>query len=52
MDASTGESNVERSEAAAGPIYEPPALTVIGPMREFTFGSKNNGNDGLNTKKN
>jgi hypothetical protein len=26
--------------------YEPPALVVIGPVTEFTFGSKNNGNDG------
>ena len=52
MDASTGETKHERSEAAAGPTYEPPALTVIGPMSEFTFGSKNNGNDGGPGKKN
>jgi hypothetical protein len=25
--------------------YEPPALVVIGPVTEFTFGSKKNGND-------
>ena len=46
MDASRGEANHERSEAAAGPAYEPPALTVIGPMTEFTFGSKNQNGDG------
>jgi hypothetical protein len=51
MDASRGEATHEGSEAA-GPTYEPPALTVIGPMSEFTFGSKNNGNDGNGTKKN
>ena len=52
MDASSGETKHERSEAAAGPTYEAPALTVIGPMSEFTFGSKETGNDGVNTKKN
>ena len=52
MDASTGETKHERSEAAAGSTYQPPALTVIGPMSEFTFGSKNNGNDGVGGKKN
>jgi hypothetical protein len=51
MDASRGEARHDRSEAAAGQ-YEPPALTVIGPMSEFTFGSKNNGNDGGPGKKN
>jgi hypothetical protein len=25
--------------------YEPPQLLVIGPVTEFTFGSKNNGSD-------
>jgi hypothetical protein len=31
--------------------YEPPALVVIGPVTEFTFGSKNTGNDnGPHTK--
>ena len=45
MDASRGETKHERSEAAASPTYEAPALTVIGPMSEFTFGSKQVGND-------
>jgi hypothetical protein len=44
MDASRGETNDGRTDAA-GPTYEPPALTVIGPMSQFTFGSKANGND-------
>jgi hypothetical protein len=52
MGASRREARHDSSEAAAGPKYEPPALTVIGPMNEFTFGSKNNGNDGNGTKKN
>jgi hypothetical protein len=52
MDTSRGETKHERSEAAASPTYEAPALTIIGPMSEFTFGSKQNGNDGINTRKN
>jgi hypothetical protein len=31
--------------------YEPPALVIIGPVTEFTFGSKVTGNDnGPHTK--
>jgi hypothetical protein len=52
MEASRGETKHERSEAAAGPTYEPPALTVIGPMSEFTFGSKASGNDAGPGRKN
>jgi hypothetical protein len=46
MDASGGQTKAKRMEAVAGSTYEPPRLTVIGPMSQFTFGSKNNGNDG------
>jgi hypothetical protein len=52
MDASRGETKHERSEAAGSTTYEAPALTVIGPMSEFTFGSKNQNGDGGPGKRN
>ena len=52
MEASSGETKHERSEAAPSHTYEAPVLRVIGPMSEFTFGSKQVGNEGFNTKKN
>ena len=42
----------ERPEPDPSPTYEAPVLRVIGPMSEFTFGSKQVGNEGFNTKKN
>jgi hypothetical protein len=45
MDASRGETKDTRTDAV-GTTYEPPALTVIGPMSHFTFGSKANQGDG------
>jgi hypothetical protein len=51
MDASRGETKDGRTEAA-GPTYEPPALTVIGPMNQFTFGSKNMNGDAGAGKRN
>jgi hypothetical protein len=52
MDASNQTTTRKRQEGAARATYEAPVLTTIGPMSQFTFGSKNNGNDGINTKKN
>jgi hypothetical protein len=52
MEGSRRSAKGERATAAASPIYEAPALTVIGPMSKFTFGSKNNGNDAGAGKKN
>jgi hypothetical protein len=52
MDTSRGETKRDRPEAAASPTYEAPALTVIGPMSEFTFGSKANGADAGPARKN
>jgi hypothetical protein len=31
--------------------YEPPALMIIGPVTEFTFGSKQQNADGINQRK-
>jgi hypothetical protein len=43
MDASQTKSQPDASAA-----YEAPSLVVVGPISKFTFGSKNNGNDGVN----
>ncbi len=42
----------KKSQTDPPAAYEAPSLVVIGPISEFTFGSKTNGNDGINTKKN
>jgi hypothetical protein len=51
-DASNETRIHEKQEAAARAAYEAPALTVIGPMSQFTFGSKQSGNDGGPGRKN
>jgi hypothetical protein len=38
------------SRLGAPTVYEPPSVTVIGPIGKFTFGSKRVGDDGASTK--
>jgi hypothetical protein len=45
MDASNKTRMHEEQEATARVPYQAPVLTVIGPMSQFTFGSKQAGND-------
>jgi hypothetical protein len=48
MQAGTNQSVKSAGDAKA---YEPPTLVVIGPVKSFTFGSKNTGSDnGPHTK--
>ena len=42
---------MEESQADNLVTYDRPSLVVIGPVAEFTFGSKDVDNDGANTKK-
>lgn len=45
-------SNEAQHDQHAGPAtaYEPPALTVIGPVSAFTFGSGHDASDHSTTK--
>jgi hypothetical protein len=38
-DRKSGDGPLEQQSADVRPVYEPPTLTVIGSITEFTFGS-------------
>ena len=54
-DASTPRRHEDDAPASSHPTrrkdYEPPAMTVMGPLTKMTLGSGGNKNDGINKLK-